>query len=96
MFLRGARVHPWTVQNIVHKHFQFFQHCRLLYYQKPVCMQIAFMVVQLPHLQPYLSDYSVDVLMVVIITYLVKFGICQKIKLAYLVLTVARYTKSAE
>ena len=32
-------------------------------------MQIAFMVVQLPHLQPYLSDYSVDVLMVVMFTY---------------------------
>ena len=58
-------------------------------------MQIAFMVVQLPHLQPYLSDYSVDVLMVVF-TYLVKFGICQKIKLAYLLLTVASYSKSVE
>ena len=59
-------------------------------------MQIALMVVQLSHLQPYLSDYSVDVLMVVMITYLVKFGICQKIKLAYLVLTFARYNKSVE
>ena len=59
-------------------------------------MQIAFMVVQLPHLQPYLSDYSEDILMVVMFTYLVKFGICQKIKLAYLLLTVARYTKRVE